>query len=85
MPAVVMLFFVIKNHYTVVGEQLRVVDQQPEEIKGTVVIVPVAKLSPPSSKNRFSMRNHYRIRSLRFMFPLTENTKKGGKALGRAS
>ena len=75
MPAVVMLFFVIKNHYTAVGEQLRVVDQQPEEIKGTVVIVPVAGVTTVV-QNRFSMRNHYRIRSLRSMFPLTENTKK---------
>ncbi|PAC77340.1 APC family permease [Bacillus velezensis] len=51
MPAVVMLFFVIKNHYTAVGEQLRVVDQQPEEIKGTVVIVPVAGVTTVVQKS----------------------------------
>ena len=67
--------FVIKNHYTAVGEQLRVVDQQPEEIRGTVVIVPVAGVTTVV-QNRFSMRNHYRIRSLRSMFPLTKKTKK---------
>ncbi|AHK48049.1 amino acid permease [Bacillus velezensis TrigoCor1448] len=51
MPAVVMLFFVIKNHYTAVSEQLRVVDQQPEEIKGTVVIVPVAGVTTVVQKS----------------------------------
>lgn len=51
MPAVVMLFFVIKNHYTAVGEQLRVVDQQPEEIRGTVVIVPVAGVTTVVQKS----------------------------------
>ncbi|MCC9022814.1 APC family permease [Bacillus nakamurai] len=51
MPAVVMLFFVIKNHYTAVGEQLRVVDTKPEDIKGTVVIVPVAGVTTVVQKS----------------------------------
>lgn len=51
MPIVVLLFFAIKNHYTAVGEQLRIVDKEPEEIKGTVVIVPVAGVTTVVQKS----------------------------------
>ncbi len=43
--------FAIKNHYTAVGEQLRIVDKEPEEIKGTVVIVPVAGVTTVVQKS----------------------------------
>lgn len=33
MPIVVLLFFAIKNHYTAVGEQLRIVDKELKKSK----------------------------------------------------
>ncbi|MCY8513947.1 APC family permease [Bacillus atrophaeus] len=51
MPPVVLLFFAIKNHYTSVGEQLRIVNKPAEEIKGTVVIVPIAGVTTVVEKS----------------------------------
>ncbi|BBP87239.1 hypothetical protein BsIDN1_08570 [Bacillus safensis] len=43
MPIVLLIFHSIKKHYLSVGEQLRLMNEtEPVEIKGNVVIVPIA-------------------------------------------